>query len=396
MARNLSRIKSIDISPDASLVRADVQMGSENHDLYFRSKDIPLTGNIEAFLAAALLPAMKVGGTLMAEGMASQRFLEAMRAIIDIYCLWHPSLQKVEVRGVLPMSADAPQEERVGTFFSGGIDSFYTFLKHRDEITDLIYIHGFDVLLENRPLRKRTVKTIHEIASSFGKRIIEVETNLRSLLHTYFRYRRMWGPITHGVMFASVGHVLSPFFKHIYIAASHTYRDLYPWGSHPLLDPLWSTETLEFIHDGCEATRIDKAMLLSKFDIALKSLQVCFSPRPQGVYNCGVCEKCLRTMINLKAVGALDRCTAFDGRLDARRVGKIVALDDSTRSFVKENLRALEKNGDDQKLYKALLRVFNRPRWRGVAINWLSHKSRQVQRLTKIHLRLNKVLRGNR
>jgi len=29
-------------------------------------------------------------------------------------------------------------------FFSGGVDSFYTFLKHRHEITDLAVVHGFD------------------------------------------------------------------------------------------------------------------------------------------------------------------------------------------------------------------------------------------------------------
>ena len=30
------------------------------------------------------------------------------------------------------------------SFFSGGVDSTYTFLKHQDEISHVVYIHGFD------------------------------------------------------------------------------------------------------------------------------------------------------------------------------------------------------------------------------------------------------------
>ena len=37
--------------------------------------------------------------------------------------------------------------------------------------------------------------------------------------------------------------------------ASHTYADPLPWASHPLVDPLWSTESLQFCHHGAEALR---------------------------------------------------------------------------------------------------------------------------------------------
>ena len=40
-----------------------------------------------------------------------------------------------------------------------------------------------------------------------------------------------------------------------------TYAHLGPLGSHPLLDPLWSSEDVELVHDGCEATRLDKLAL---------------------------------------------------------------------------------------------------------------------------------------
>jgi hypothetical protein len=394
MVLEASRLNSIVTSPDAHSLEADVQIGSDSHHIYFRSTDIPLTANVEAFLSAALLPAMKAGGTLAATETVSKRFLSASETIMDIFCFWYPALQRVEISGVQPVRAGAPRELRVGAFFSGGVDSFYTFLKHRDEITDLIYVHGFDTPpLNDYLLRQRISSQIHEIGSIFGKRVIEVETNLRSFLNDHFKLRDTWGPLTHLTVLASVGHVLFPFFKRIFIASTHSYNDLFPWGSHPLLDPLWSTETLEFIHDGCESTRVEKAALIAKFDTALKSLQVCQYPRSQGAYNCGVCEKCLITMINLHLAGALEHCTAFDKRLDIKRVGKLIILESSPLAHVRENLRALGKRKRDRTLDKALRKILNRPQWRSTSISWLGHKRRQVQRLANKHLCLDQDLK---
>jgi hypothetical protein len=365
MSGEASRIRSMGTSHDARLIEVELQIGSRSHRVYFQSNDMILTENMEAFLALALLPSMKEGGALVAEGKASQRFLDALHTILDIYCSWDAGLRRVEIRDVVPVMRDGPKEHRVGTFFTGGVDSFYTFLKHRDEITDLIFVHGFDVSLENYSLRRRASEMIHKIGSSFGKRVIEVETNLRSFLDSYFRLS--WGTLTFGIGLVSVGHLLSRSFKRIYIPGSHTYAGLFPWGSHPLLDPLWSTETLEFVHDGCEAKRIDKVALLSGYDIALQSLRVCFF-NSKGAYNCGECEKCLRTMINLYVVGALNRCTTFETCLNIRRVSKLIVSDDSTRTFVKENLKALEERGGDLKLCKALRKILNRSRWKARAI----------------------------
>ncbi len=41
----------------------------------------------------------------------------------------------------------------IACFFSGGVDSFYTLLKHREEITHIIFVHGFDIALEDHSLR---------------------------------------------------------------------------------------------------------------------------------------------------------------------------------------------------------------------------------------------------
>jgi CubicO group peptidase (beta-lactamase class C family) len=70
---------------------------------------------------------------------------------------------------------------------------------------------------------------------------------------------------------AAIGHLLAPAFERIYIAASVNYRDLFPWGTHPLLDPLWSSELLEFVHHGCAARRIEKLRFIAGFDAAVNN-----------------------------------------------------------------------------------------------------------------------------
>ena len=199
---------------------------------------------------------------------------------------------------------------------------------------------------------------IHRVAAHFGKRAVEIQTNLHDLLDPYVG----WQAMAHGAALAAVGHLLSSHLARIYIPATYSHEIKGHAGSDPLLDPLWSTETLEFVHDGSEASRLAKVALVAQSDIALQSLRVCYR-NFGGAYNCGRCEKCLRTMMNLHAVGALDRCTTFATPLDPGRVARMLFLD-TCRPFHEENLRALEAAGADPVLCNALRQALNRPRWR--------------------------------
>lgn len=342
---------------DPSLIEVDFQILDKKFNIYFKSdKNTPLSGNTEAFIACCLLPSMKMGGgQIVTKGEISSKFLSALDTIQDIYCTWQPSFKRTEITGITAVQT-IPSSKRVGAFFTGGVDSFYTFLKHNEEITDLIFAYGLDIKLKDTVLREKVSKKIHEIASEFGKNVIEIETNALEL----FDYYVNWGKLGHGAALAAIGHLLSSSFHRIYIPSSYSYSNLFPWGSHPILDPLWSSDTLEFIHDGCEATRVKKVALISKYDIALHSLRVCWT-NPDSVYNCGKCEKCTRTMINLKINNALYRCTTFSEELDIKQVKKIVVNSEGTRAFIQENLDALEKNHADEKLRKALIYVLNKP-----------------------------------
>jgi len=340
---------------DGRLLEVEFASDSAAHRVFIRSDGPPLADTAEAFVACALLPCMKAGRVLVADREVSGRLLAALPTLLDIYSTFFPSLHRVDIKNATPAPRDHPTGQRVGVFFSCGVDSFYTLLKHREEITDLVFVHGFDIRLDDTALCQRASEAVHAVAAYFGKRVIQVETNIRGFLDAHVPWAQ-----AHGAALASIGHLFSPPLRRVYIPASHTYADLFPWGSHPMLDPLWSSERLEYLHDGCEATRVAKIERVAECQVALDTLRVC--NESTGAYNCGHCEKCLRTMINLSVVGALDRCRTFAEPLDVRRMREL-EIDGYTRPYMLESLHALEARGGDATLRDALRHVLDRPEW---------------------------------
>jgi hypothetical protein len=223
------------------------------------------------------------------------------------------------------------------------VDSLHTFLKHEQEITTLVYVHGFDVDFNDDTLRKKVSDALRAFAAKTGKSLIEVETNLRDFTDQYGD----WGEKIHGAALASVALLLDSLLERIYIPSSYAYSELFPWASHPLVDPLWSTETIQIVHDGCEATRFEKVMSIAGDDRALSTLRVCWENR-NDAYNCGECEKCLRTMTALKILGALDRCPTFQTPFDQASIRRFELKSHGAGLFWKDNCKAaIEHKQDD-------------------------------------------------
>ena len=102
--------------------------------------------------------------------------------------------------------------------------------------------------------------------------------------------------------------------------------------------------------------------------VALEHLRVCWE-NLEGAYNCGRCEKCIRTMVNLTVAGALDRCQTFDRELDLFEIAHLPIHDANDRTFVEENCEALAARGGDPELLRALETSLSRwARWRPRAL----------------------------
>jgi hypothetical protein len=93
------------------------------------------------------------------------------------------------------------------------------------------------------------------------------------------------------------------FFGRVLIGSTLAYEELGPEGTHPLSDHWWSGDMCEIVHDGAEARRSRKIDVIASHPVALAHLRVCWR-LDTSAYNCGMCEKCVRTMIGLHLAGA--------------------------------------------------------------------------------------------
>ena len=234
--------------------------------------------------------------------------------------------------------------------FTAGFDSYFTALKHRHEIDTLIFVQGFDVPLDE--LRLRVVSAVRRAADALGKRLVEVETDLREGSGRHCRW-----DLYHGAALASVAMLLSPVVQRVYVRTGATWSTLVPWNSHPLLNPLWTTDEGQVVHDGCEATRLEKVRAIAGDDAAGGLLRVCWENR-SGAYNCGSCEKCIRTMACLRGVGAQEAFPSFPC-LDLAAVARMRPR--RARPSWTQTLRGVERWGGDPDLADAIRTALRRP-----------------------------------
>jgi hypothetical protein len=347
-------------TPESATISYLFDIAGTTQEVWFRISAPAANAAAETFVALTLLPAMKLGADVALDRPVSERMLRNLGAIQDVFACWQPETFRRIAIHALPSPSQTRISNAVACFFSAGVDSFYTLLKHSDEVTTLLLVHGFDIGLENEAMSAKVSATVRRIAARLNKKVIEIHTNVRAFSASRLR----WG-MYHGSVLAAVGLMLAPLVSKIYIPATHTYADLLPWGSHPLVDPLWSSEQVSFVHDGCEATRVEKVAAISKSDVAMSTLRVCWR-NPGGEYNCGRCDKCLRTMVNLHLASALGRCSTLPSTLELKQIARTSIRGDSSRAFAYENLRALRQRGGDPKLIDALEDALNGRYERGI------------------------------
>lgn len=288
----------------------------------------------DIFLVSTLIPCMKMNSDLNIDGSIDFELLTSLRLIQAKFNNWFKDLNIINVKNASfnnSIQYDISQKS-VACFFTGGVDSFYTLLKNNNEITKIVYVHGFDIWLQEKEFRQMVSKRLHELAHELGKELIEVETNLLD-----FSYKICdWEKHYHGAALASIALLLSKTIRKIYIPSSFSYESLIPWGTHPELDYLWSTEEIEIVHDGCELNRLEKVRYISKYQSVMDHLRVCLD-RSSGKYNCSRCEKCIRTMTSLYICGTLSLSKSFDNYLTPDMISNMDISKSYLKVFSKEN-----------------------------------------------------------
>ena len=304
--------------------------------------DGDVAANPDAALPMFLLTAMMRGEPLILDEAVSASALASATEAQSVVSMWWPEIyRRVDIVAETSPDIRSGAQERTASFFSGGVDSFYTALTGGDEITQLVLVHGFDIALADRRLRDQAAAAAKDAAAELGKELLQVETDAPSVTQVNFDH-------VHGALLVAVGMLLEPRPGKVVIPASYTYRDLFPWGSHPVLDPLWTTDAQRVIHHAAGVSRFEKTGTIAASDVALRHLRVCNENRKKSNYNCGGCAKCLRTMITLRLHGRLEACHTLPNDLKLGALARYHPKSAGEIAFLSDTLAAARERGDDE------------------------------------------------
>jgi hypothetical protein len=307
------------------------------------------------FLAAALLAAMRRHEDLELEGPVSPRLLRRSEVIQSAYQSWDPDTRRCRVRA----GGDPPPRMRatgIACFFSRGVDSTYSATAERVEpgpLTHLVFSDRF-LPMQHRDVREEEARRTRAAAELIGLPLLVVSTNFRDLTDMFISWED-----AHGAALAAIALLLGSRIGHVVIPSWADYAGLGACGTNPLLDPLWSTESIELEHDRTELGRTAKlAWLAGERPELLRDLKVCL--RDNRADNCGRCRKCLWTMACLQAAGALELTRSFEDDLDVDRVRALRPYDLQARLYWAQLCRELEGDHSNDELHQAILHALRR------------------------------------
>ena len=276
--------------------------------------------NADAFLAACFpLAALHGESRVRIEDPPCPMLVEGMRTAHAWWTSWggmHSCPPRIETpaRG---RNGNPTAPRRAISCLSGGVDGLHTLLHNRrlyregDQayIREALFIHGFDIGKRPRhPENERfrmALKRLQPVAREAGVRLIRCRTNLRHLPSK----PGFWANRHNGAALAAVGHAATPGPAFFFVGGTYHVATPVPVGSHPAVDGLFSSQRLTVIHDGSRFSRLEKVRDLATWPTALAALRVCPGSDEEGL-NCGRCEKCLRTRLELLAVG-IEETAAF-------------------------------------------------------------------------------------
>jgi hypothetical protein len=141
--RRVMRIEKGEAKKEAGFLEISARV--DGFRLWYRvPNNYPVSRAGDPFLAAALLPAMLKNEKLEINPSmpVSPKLLKNLQMLQEIHHCWNPTFKIIPI--IATTSPSGPLNAGTMSFFSGGVDSTYTFLKHLTELTHVVFIQGFD------------------------------------------------------------------------------------------------------------------------------------------------------------------------------------------------------------------------------------------------------------
>lgn len=279
---------------------------------------IPLLGNI--------LPIAWVYDLEINVASIDKSFYEGIPAIKDGYRAMYPKMTFTDRFTVGEIEDGRPVDEKKSAcFFSGGVDAYFSFLRHLKEKPDMATVWGSDIMLDDIEGWDNVYHAVTKAASRYGVGNYIIQSNFREVINAKNLSEDLhhpgwswWHEFQHGIGLITL---MAPMaymdrISRLYIAASYT-ADVkgLTCASDPSIDDHVAFSHCKVIHDGFEADRQEKVRYIvehSKRYHDPVDLRVCWVSR--GGKNCCVCEKCCRTMTAIYLEGGVVTDFGFSGK----------------------------------------------------------------------------------
>ena len=332
-------------------------------------KDIRL--GHDPFAVLALPIAGRVGEPIRGDGKISNVLLHNLNEAAGVYASYFPKRFRPP-----PIELEVEVRSRglgeTASFFSGGVDSLYNVaeMDRRAErrqgvpVDRLWLVHGFDILLQQEVLWEQSRSRLEEAYGNLlPQRLEKIRTNIREVYDPFVS----WPQLGFSAALGGLAKFFAPTVSRVLVASYAGYADVIPHASSPLVDPLWSCDEQDIVHFSCLATRLEKLRVIGERPELLSGLRVCWK-NDGDRYNCGTCEKCVRTRAQLNVLGLDEHCHPFEGSFDPSTVAGVKLSWKRSESYLwgfwKEIADEARARGTAPKTRKAIEGMLrrNRPR----------------------------------
>jgi len=278
-----------------------------------------VTADANVALLAAYPLAMSTGEQrLQLDGTVPPRLADGVRAAMALAVQRTPALRTVHLdvieRGTAPEGTAGRREAAL--CLSGGVDALSALQgnleamppDHPARFRRGLFVFGLNSFdfADGLPVPARAelyearAARLEAFSSGLGISLLRASTNLRSLYPDF----QTWAAVVNNTPLTAIGHAMRTHLSGLAIASTGAgiSTDVL---QHPFMDPLFATHDFDVHPVQQMLTRAEKVRRLAAWPEGLAVLRVCFlmelPTRP--VQNCGRCEKCVRTILELLAAG---------------------------------------------------------------------------------------------
>lgn len=258
-----------------------------------------------------VLPLIWLSGEVWEIDELDDHLFYSLKVLKKICAYIYPNAQwqgVLRVKNLITHTIESKQHDLFVMPFSGGLDSQYTSLSYRQRPQLLVTVREHQGFLYDAQWRS-VIKNVTEFAQYYGHKNVFVESNYQRFIKNVSLFTRTPGlsaGTSHGLGWVGI---IAPLLvaqhcAHVKIASSLTWDYPLPKLLCPMVDNTIRFAQASVAHDGFDCTRVDKMEVVSHvFDHESLPYAIYVCQKNHNGVNCCRCEKCVRTISALMALG---------------------------------------------------------------------------------------------